>query len=86
MIWYFFILYILLYQWLLLLKEFFNNLINSFSINISYLNFLKQKIIFYLILEKKKIYTMVTKANNIEIDIDSIIEKLLSVRGNKPGK
>ena len=29
---------------------------------------------------------MVTKANNIEIDIDSIIEKLLSVRGNKPGK
>jgi len=29
---------------------------------------------------------MVTKANNIEIDIDIIIEKLLSVRGNKPGK
>jgi serine/threonine-protein phosphatase PP1 catalytic subunit len=29
---------------------------------------------------------MVSKANNIEIDIDSIIEKLLSVRGNKPGK
>jgi len=29
---------------------------------------------------------MVTKANNIEIDVDSIIEKLLSVRGNKPGK
>ena len=26
------------------------------------------------------------KANNIEIDIDAIIEKLLSVRGNKPGK
>ena len=29
---------------------------------------------------------MVTKANNIEIDVDSILEKLLSVRGNKPGK
>jgi len=29
---------------------------------------------------------MVTKANNVEIDVDSIIEKLLSVRGNKPGK
>ena len=29
---------------------------------------------------------MATKANNIEIDVDSIIEKLLSVRGNKPGK
>ena len=29
---------------------------------------------------------MVTKANNVEIDVDNIIEKLLSVRGNKPGK
>jgi len=26
------------------------------------------------------------KAANIEIDVDSILEKLLSVRGSKPGK
>lgn len=29
---------------------------------------------------------MLTKGNNVDIDIDGIIEKLLSVRGNKPGK
>jgi serine/threonine-protein phosphatase PP1 catalytic subunit len=27
-----------------------------------------------------------SKANNIDIDVDGIIEKLLSVRGSKPGK
>jgi hypothetical protein len=29
---------------------------------------------------------MVDKKNNIDIDVDKVIDKLLSVKGSKPGK